>query len=161
MLRHFHLFVAAAGRQTEAEDALREWLASVSSAPQFRGGSVLREYAGEMGAIQSALAVIYDVPSREEGRAFREATKTIPNPMSQDIPGAEPPDQGAVLFGQAHEPEHHKHDADEPHSHLPSTGMDLDFDRGGGLLARLMHAHFEVLADTAAGADLMPASAAK
>ncbi len=162
MLRHFHLFVAAPGRQEEAEAALREWLESVRTAPQFRGGSVLREYAGEMGAVQSALAVIYDVDSREEGRAFREATKAIPNPMSQDIAGAEPPDQGAILFGrEAHGPEDHKHDTDDAHSHVPAGGVDLDFDRGGGLLARLMHGHFEVMADTSTGANLMPASAAK
>lgn len=148
MLRHFHLFVAAPGRQTEAEDALREWLENVRSAPQFRGGSVLREYAGEMGAVQSALAVIYDVESRDEGRAFRESTKGIPNPMSQDIAGAEPPDQGAILFGRsAHGPEDHRHDTDDAHSHVPASGVDLEFDRGGGLLARLLHGHFEVLAD--------------
>lgn len=158
MLRHFHLFVAAPGRQTEAEDALREWLENVGSAPQFRGGSVLREYAGEMGAVQSALAVIYDVESRDEGRAFRESTKGIPNPMSQDIVGAEPPDQGAILFGRsAHGPEGHHHDTDDAHSHLPASGVDLEFDRGGGLLARLMHGHFEVLADAPVRADSLTA----
>lgn len=162
MLRHFHLFVAAPGRQTEAEEALHEWLDNVRSAPQFRGGSVLREYAGEMGGVHSALAVIYDVGSREEGRAFREATKAIPNPMSQDIAGAEPPDQGAILFGRAaHAPEDHKHDDDDAHSHVPTGGVDLDFDRGGGLLARLMHGHFEVMADTSADADRVTAGAAQ
>lgn len=161
MLRHFHLFVAAPGRQTEAEEALREWLDSVKSAAQFRGGSVLREYAGEMGAVQSALAVIYDVESREEGRAFREATRAIPNPMSQDIAGAEPADQGAILFGRdAHGPEDHTHDTDDAHSHVPAGGVDLDFDRGGGLLARLMHGHFEVLTDTLADARRVSASGA-
>lgn len=158
VLRHFHLFVAAPGRQAEAEDALREWLDKVRSAPQFRGGSVLREYAGEMGAVQSALAVIYDVGSREEGRAFREATRAIPNPMSQDIAGAEPPDQGAILFGRsAHGPDDHHHDTDDVHSHLPADGVDLDFDRGGGMLARLMHGHFEILASTSAESDRVAA----
>ena len=160
MLRHFHLFVAAPGRQTEAEEALREWLAAVKSSPQFRVWAILREYAGEMGAVRSALAVMYDVDSREEGRAFREATKAIPSPMSQDIAGAEPADQGAILFGrEAHGPEDHTHDTDDAHSHL-SAGGDLDFDRGGGLLARLMHGHFEVLLDASVGADQVPASAA-
>lgn len=159
MLRHFHLFVSAPGRQSEAEEALREWLDNVKSAPQFRGGAVLREYAGEMGAVQSALAVIYDVASREEGRAFREATKAIPNPMSQDIAGAEPPDQGAILFGRkAHEPQDHDHAPDDAHSHLPASGVDLAFDRGGGLLARLMHGHFEVLADTPVRVDGLTAT---
>jgi len=146
MLRHFHLFVAAPGRQSEAEGALREWLATVSTAPQFRGGAVVREYAGEMGVVQSALALMYDVESREEGKAFREATKAIPNPMSQDIEGAEPADQGAILFGgtgSAHVD--HGHDEDEAHSHVPQSGVELEFDRGGGMLARLMHGHFEIL----------------
>jgi hypothetical protein len=75
--------------------------------------------------VRDALAVMYDVESREAGKAFREATSHIRNPMAQDVPGQEPPDQGGILFGL-------------------DGGQALEFNRGGGLLARLMHGHFEV-----------------
>jgi hypothetical protein len=148
MLRHFHLFVAAPGREEEAERALRRWLDAVRDAPQFRGGAVVREYAGEFGDIRGALAVMYDVESREEGRAFREHTKSVPNPMAQDLSGAEPVDQGAILFGEAGHVHNHAHD-DGHGDHVHAAGdavASLDFNRGGGLLARLMHGHFEILA---------------
>ena len=148
MLRHFHLFVAAPGREEEAERALRHWLDAVREAPQFRGGAVVREYAGEFGDIRGALAVMYDVESREGGRAFREHTSSVPNPMAQDRPGAEPADQGAILFGDAgHSHDHPHNDGHGDHVHAAADAVaSLDFDRGGGLLARLMHGHFEILA---------------
>ena len=148
MLRHFHLFAPAPGRETEAEHALTRWLEEVATVEQFRGGTVLREYAGEFGGITGALAVIYDLESREAGAEFREATRDTPNPMGQDVPGEEPSDQGAVLFESAYE---HVHGADGEHQHNDdasgsATASSLRYDRGGGLLARLMHGHFTVVA---------------
>lgn len=148
VLRHFHLFVAAPGREAEAERGLRQWLDGVRDAPQFRGGTVVREYAGEFGDVKGALAVIYDVESREAGKAFREATASVPNPMAQDVPGVEPPDQGSILFadGASGHGHGHAHDGGD-HSHVPLDAVAaLHFNRGGGLLARLMHGHFEILA---------------
>jgi len=147
MLRHFHLFVAAPGHEDEAERALRQWLAAVSEAPQFRGGAILREYAGEFGDVHGALALNYEVDSREAGKAFREATAHIPNPTAQDIPGAEPPDQGAILFRHAEHGHGHAEGDDNAHVHGDAVAG-LHFHRGGGLLARLMHGHFEILAQT-------------
>jgi hypothetical protein len=157
MLRHFHLFVAAPGRQDEAERGLRQWLAEASQAPQFRGGAVLREYASEFGEVRGALAVIYDVESREAGKAFRDATAGVANPMAQDIPGQEPPDQGSILFDSADHPhDGHAHAHGDDHSHVPAHAADaLDFNRGGGLLARLMHGHFEILAQADSATDLV------
>jgi len=163
MIRHFFLFAAAPGRQEEAERALCEWLASSKQFPQFLGGAVLRARAGELGDMPPPLAVTYDVKSREEGKAFKAASKSIPNPMSEDIPGIE--DQGHVLFGggngydhgshghNGHDHHGHDHDHDHPdheegraHLEVSSEALaKLRFDRGGGLLARLMHAHFELL----------------
>ena len=148
MLRHFQLFAPAPGRETEAEHALTRWLEEVATAGQFRGGSVLREYAGEFGGITGALAVIYDLDSREAGAEFREATRDVRSPMAQDVPGEEPSDQGAVLFEPAHAHVHtpdgeHPHGDDAPGS---ATVSSLRYDRGGGLLARLMHGHFTVVA---------------
>jgi len=148
MLRHFQLFAPAPGREAEAEHALARWLEEVAMAGQFRGGSVLREYAGEFGDIAGALAVIYDVESREAGAEFREATTGVRNPMAQDLAGDEPADQGEVLFQSSHG---HVHGADGEHPHDDHGSQapappSLRYDRGGGLLARLMHGHFTIVA---------------
>lgn len=152
MLRHFQLFAAAPGREAEAEAALARWIEAVSDADEFRGGAVLREYAGEFGDIQGALALIYDVESREAGAAFRQAVAAIANPMTPDVAGDEPADQGEVLFAAASAHAHDNHDGDG-HEHAPheahgsaAAAAPLRFDRGGGLLARLMHGHFTVVA---------------
>lgn len=147
MLRHFQLFAPAPGREAEAEQALQRWLDEVQSADEFRGGAVLREYAGEFGDVVGALAVMYDVESREAGAAFKRATSHVPNPMAQDIPGDEPADQGEIIFRSAHThtagSDDHGHDHDDAHGRARAS--ELHFDRGGGLLARLMHGHFQVL----------------
>ena len=163
MIRHFFLFAAAPGRQDEAEAALGTWLAAAAAWPQMRGGAVLRARAGEFGDFQPPIAVTYDVESREAGLALKEAMQAIPNPMAADIPGTEPADQGAILFadghghGHEHAPAHehaagdggdHQH-AEPGHPHLRVSGdaaAKIQFDRGGGLLGRLLHAHFEVIA---------------
>lgn len=153
MLRHFQLFAPAPGREAEAEHSLRRWLEGVSDAAEFRGGAVLREYAGEFGEVVGALAVMYDVDSREAGAAFKRATSHIPNPMAQDVPGEEPADQGEVIFRSAHThaaaSHDHGHAHDDGHTNDP---VELHFDRGGGLLARLMHGHFEILSTSAGSA---------
>ena len=150
MLRHFQLFATAPGRDAEAEAALCRWLEAVATAREFRGGAVLREYAGEFGEVEGALAVMYDVESREASAEFRRATADVPNPMGQDVPGEEPPDQGAVLFmsGGAHSHDHNGDHDSHGHGDGHGSGSDLAelrYDRGGGLLARLMHGHFTVV----------------
>jgi hypothetical protein len=149
MLRHFQLFAPAPGREAEAERALLHWLEGVAAASEFRGGAVLREYAGEFGDVEGALAVMYDLESREAGAAFRQATADVPNPMAQDVPGDEPADQGVVLFeastGHRHgaDGDHHGHDSEHAHG----AGLSgLRYDRGGGMLARLFHGHFTIVA---------------
>lgn len=150
MLRHFQLFAPAPGREAEAERALQRWLDGVATAEEFRGGAVLREYAGEFGDVEGALAVMYDVESREAGAAFRKATTGVPNPMAQDVAGAEPPDQGAVLFESDHahgHSGHGDHDSHDEGQHAHAAGLaGLRYDRGGGMLARLFHGHFTIVA---------------
>lgn len=147
MLRHFQLFAPAPGREAEAEQALGRWLEEVQASAEFRGGAVLREYAGEFGEIVGALAVMYDVESREAGAEFRRATAHIRNPMAQDVPGEEPADQGEIIFRSAHshaqDSDDHDHDGAHDGERLVET---LRYDRGGGLLARLMHGHFTIQA---------------
>jgi len=172
MIRHFFLFAAAPGRQDEAEAALGTWLAAAADRPQMRGGAVLRARAGEFGDFQPPIAVTYDVESREAGLALKEAMQTIPNPMAADIPGTEPADQGGILFADDHGHGHqhatggHRHEHAPADGHAPGDGGDhqhaetghphlrvsgdatakIHFDRGGGLLGRLLHVHFEVIA---------------
>jgi hypothetical protein len=71
--------------------------------------------------------------------------------MAQDVPGDEPADQGEVIFRSAHV--HGPGSEDRGHDHEPhgdgSTLADLRYDRGGGLLARLMHGHFTIVASAA------------
>ncbi len=150
MLRHFQLFAPAPGREAEAELALRRWLEEVETAPEFRGGAVLKEYAGELGEVVGALAVMYDVDSREAGAEFRRATSHIRNPMAQDVAGDEPADQGEVIFRSAHAHAHASGEDDHDHDSQPGDGsaVPLHYDRGGGLLARLMHGHFTIVAST-------------
>jgi hypothetical protein len=156
MLRHFQLFAPAPGREAEAERALQRWLEGVATAAEFRGGAVLREYAGEFGDVEGALAVMYDVESREAGAELRRATADLPNPMSQDVSGDEPPDQGAVLYARVHDHAHggnddsHAHLDEGGHAHGASFGG-LNYDRGGGMLARLFHGHFTIVAAQAPG----------
>lgn len=160
MLRHFQLFAPAPGRESEAERALSRWLEGIASAGEFRGGAVLREYAGEFGDLVGALAVMYDVESREAGAELRRVTRDVPNPMAQDVPGDEPADQGQVLFESAHG---HIHGGDGDHdsgAHEPTTEgaalASLRYDRGGGLLARLMHGHFTIVASQVPSAVVAP-----
>ena len=156
MLRHFQLFAPAPGREAEAESALRHWLEGTAAAAEFRGGAVLREYAGEFGDVEGALAVMYDVESREAGAELRRATAHVPNPMAQDTAGDEPPDQGAVLYARDHQ---HAGNGDiESHAHGDEDGhgqgahhSGLDYNRGGGMLARLFHGHFTIVAVQASG----------
>jgi hypothetical protein len=157
MLRHFQLFAPAPGREAEAERALLRWLDGVGTAGEFRGGAILREYAGEFGDVEGALAVMYDVDSREAGAAFRTATAGVPNPMAQDVPGDEPPDQGAVLFESDHAHGHSvdgDHGPDDEGQHAHAAGLSgLRYDRGGGMLARLFHGHFTIVAARPADAS--------
>ncbi|MGH3799348.1 MAG: hypothetical protein ACRDTD_04280 [Pseudonocardiaceae bacterium] len=162
MLRHFLLFAAAPGRQEEAERSLCAWLDAVKDAPQWHGGAVLRGRPGEFGEILP-LALIYDVASADEGRVFKEFTKAVPSPMADDLPATNGPDQGAVLFGRASRP--HPHDHEHGSQPLDRAAIEtaqqsepagpmgaLAFDRGGGLLARLMRIHFEPVVEAPASA---------
>lgn len=148
MLRHFQLIAPAPGREAEVEQALCRWLEEVQTAAGIWGGAVLREYAGEFGEIVGALAVMYDVESREAGAEYRRATAHIRKPMSQDVPGDEPADQGEIIFRSAHGHAHGSND--HGHHHEAHDGErlveTLRYDRGGGLLARLMHGHFTIQA---------------
>jgi len=152
--RHFFLLVPASGREDEAARALSDWLARVQDLPGFRGGAVLREYAGEFGGLPNVLALTYDLEP-ELRHAFWDTTSTLPDPMRPDLPGPIPPDQTAALLtdaGHTHTADHddaHTHAGD----HVHDIGEHLEFNRGGGLFARVLHVHSEILVDTTRPAD--------
>ena len=143
MIRHIHWYVAAPGREDEAERALKTWIGLMPKADGFRGAEVLREDDHNQGV----LAVIQMWDSPEAASAFNAANKRM-NPTLPDIAGPTPDDQGAVLFGKAGGHGDHGHDhGDGGHGHghgAPASFTALDFNRGGGMLARLLHGHFEV-----------------
>lgn len=150
MLRHTFLLVPAPGREEEAVAALTTWLSAVEGLPGFHGGAVLREYAHEFKGFPDVLALTYDL-DRDTRHTFWESAKALPDPMRPDIGDDIPPDQSAIIFaGEAHSHsaagEHdHAHDDADGHDHASDQ---LDFNRGGGLFARVLHVHAEVLVDT-------------
>jgi hypothetical protein len=151
LIRHIHWYVAAPGREDEGERALKKWVGLMASAEGFRGAEVLREddhMRGVLGVIQ-----MWD--TADAAKAFNAANKRA-NPTLPDLPGPTPADQGAILFGSDHAHGDHGHDHGQAHGHAHgdehghdhgATGAlsGLDFNRGGGLLARLLHGHFEVV----------------
>src|SRR5215210_5591362 len=150
MIRHIHWYVAAPGREDEAERALKTWIGLMPKADGFRGAEVLREDDHNQGV----LAVIQMWDSPEAASAFNAANKRS-NPTLPDIAGPTPADQGAVLFGKdgghgghGHGDHGHSH-GDAGHSHgghgdgdhghgAQASFAELNFNRGGGLLARLL-----------------------
>ena len=151
MLRHSFLLVPAPGREEEAVSALTRWLRAVEALPGFHGGAVLREYAHEFKGFPDLLTLTYDL-DRDTRHTFWEAAKALPDPMRPDIGDDIPPDQSAIIFageshshpGGGHEDQSHDHVDGHEHASVDQ----LDFNRGGGLFARVLHVHAEVLADT-------------
>ena len=150
MIRHIHWYVAAPGREAEGERALKNWIGLMETADGFRGAEVLREVDHLLGVV--AVVQLWD--SAEAATAFNAANRRS-NPTLADIPGPTPADQGSVLFGHRHDHDGHGH-GDEPHhaheDHELSAG--LDYNRGGGLFARLLHGHFEVVVLSPPESDL-------
>lgn len=145
MIRHIHYYAVAPGRQSEAERALIKWTTQMEKANGFSGAEVLREDDHMKGVV----AVVQDWDSDEAVGAFLAANKAA-NPTLPDVAGPTPRDQGGVLFAGHGRADEHGHDhGDSPHGHDHASPADLsklDFNRGGGLFARLVHGHFDVIA---------------
>ena len=154
MIRHIHWYVTAPGREDEGERTLKNWIGLMATAEGFRGAELLREDDHMRGVT----AVVHMWDSAEAAKAFNAANKRS-NPTLTDIPGPNPADQGAVLFESSHGDHGHGdhnynhghgdrgHGAGHGHTHdAQELFTGLDFNRGGGLFARLLHGHFEVVA---------------
>lgn len=143
MRKRRDLFVVAAapGRVDEAERALSDWLRELDGHPGYLGGAVLRECAGEL--LPDTMVLMLEFASTEAARALWPKLRGIRTPVTADGDDRNPADQGHVLFAPGID------GADESAGAVAG----LDFNRGGGMLARLLHAHCEfVYEHTSTGA---------
>jgi hypothetical protein len=146
MRRDVYILVPAPGRKEEAERALQQWLVELDEHPGYLGGAVLREYAGELAP--DTLGLVMDFETVEDGRALWKALKGKAYPTASDVPDGAHADQGWILFTDrlhAHDGGHGHTGSDEDHTHEDAVAANqLEYNRGGGLFARLLHGHFEV-----------------
>jgi hypothetical protein len=140
--RDLFIMVPAPGRVDEAEKALSDWLREIDGHPGYLGGAVLRESAGEL--LPGTMVLMLEFESTEAARALWPKIEGKRNPFNADD-GTYPPDQGRILFDLKHD---HDHDGQDHPDNLST----LDFNRGNGLLARMLHVHAHAVDEHAASA---------
>lgn len=150
MTKRRDLFVLAPspGRAEEAREALSEWLQNLDDHPGYLGGSVLSECANEL--LPDTLVLMLEFESTEAVRSFWPRIRGTKTPVAADGEDRNPADQGGVLFDMPHD------HSDSGHTHQPT----LNYDRGNGLFARLLHVHCEVTSEHAASAESRTAATA-
>ena len=136
--RDIFIFVAKPGTGDEAKKYLGEWLRSLDGHPGFFGGSVLEEVAGEL--LPDTLALLMEFDSTEAARALWPKIENTVNPLYPDDKSDKSPDQGTAFFDGTK-------DALAEGADLP-----LNFSRGDGLFARMLHIHAGVVEEIAASA---------
>lgn len=132
--RDLFMVVPGPGRETEAEEALTKWLGELDGHPGYLGGALLRECADEL--LPGTLVLTLEFESTQAARAMWPKLRPLRTPVTADGDDRNPPDQGALMFAELDQ-------SADARSHL-------DFNRGNGLLARVLHAHCEVVTDFAA-----------
>lgn len=145
------VMVAAPNKGAEAEAFLKSWIRELDGHPGYLGGAVLRESAGELPADTYVLSIEFE--STAAAKALWPKIEGKHTPIEPDTPGVQPIDQGGTVFewivarGDDHTDE----------AGRAATKEKLEFNRGGGLFARLIHAHCEILDEYAAdGASVTP-----
>jgi hypothetical protein len=137
--RDLFIFVAKPGHGDEAKKHLGEWLRSLAGSPGYLGGSVLEEVAGEL--LPDTLVLTMEFESTHAARAFWPTIADTTNPLDPDDKTlGKLPDQGAAFFDGTK-------DAVKDGGQLP-----LEFTRGDGLFARMLHVHAAVVEEVAASA---------
>jgi len=132
------IFVAKPGHGDEAKKYLGDWLRSLDGSPGYLGGSVLEEVAGEL--LPDTLVLTMDFESTHAARAFWPTIADTVNPLDPDDKTlGKLPDQGTAFFDGTK-------DAVKNGAELP-----LEFTRGDGLFARMLHIHAAVVAEVAVG----------
>jgi hypothetical protein len=133
------VLVAAPNKAFEAEAFLKDWLRELDGHPGYLGGAVLKESAGEL--LEDTYILAIEFESTEAAKALWPKIEGKPTPIEPDTPGVQSVDQGGTVFEWilARGDDHH----DEVGR--AATKEKLEFNRGRGLFARLIHAHGEVL----------------
>lgn len=131
--RDLFIFVANPDQAEEARSYLSEWLRELDGHPGYLGGSVLKESAGEL--FDNTLVLALDFESTEAARALWPKIENTVNPLYPDDKSDKRPDQGTAFYDGSQD----KVKAGGP---LP-----LEFTRGNGLLARMLHIHAEAVDD--------------
>jgi hypothetical protein len=140
--RDIFILVPEPGRAAEATAFASAWLRQLDGHPGYFGGTVLRESAGEM--LEETMAVVLEFEDTAAAKALWPKIENLVTPISSDVPGTQPRDQGPVLS---------RFLADRGDDHSEATDLrasatrQLEFDRGNGLFARLLHMHSEIVDD--------------
>ncbi|HEX9551262.1 MAG TPA: hypothetical protein VF971_09225 [Candidatus Limnocylindrales bacterium] len=149
--RDLFILVPAPGRADEAAAFASAWLRQLDGHPGYLGGVVVRESAGEM--LENTMAVMIEFEDTAAAKALWPKIENLVTPISSDVAGAQPRDQAPVLT-------QFLIDRGDDHSEATELRADatrkLEFNRGNGLFARLLHMHGEILDDyPASGAGPM------
>jgi len=129
--RDIFIFVAKPDTGDRARKYLGEWLRSLDGHPGYLGGSVLEEVAGEL--LPETLALLMEFESTEAARALWPKIENTVNPLYPDDKSDKSPDQGTAFF-------------DGTRDALAQGGdLPLEFTRGDGLFARMLHIHAAVV----------------
>lgn len=134
--RDIFIFVAKPDSGDQAKKYLGEWLRTLDGHPGYLGGSVLEEVAGEL--LPQTLVLLMEFESTESARRLWPKIENTVNPLYPDDKADKSPDQGAAFFDGTK-------DAVREGAHLA-----LDFTRGDGLFARMLHVHAGVVEEVRA-----------
>ena len=136
--RDIFIFVAKPDTGDQARKYLGEWLRSLDGHPGYLGGSVLEEVAGEL--LPETLALLMEFESTEAARALWPKIENTVNPLYPDDKSDKSPDQGTAFF-------------DGTKDALAQGGdLPLEFTRGDGLFARMLHIHAAVVEEVTTSA---------
>jgi antibiotic biosynthesis monooxygenase (ABM) superfamily enzyme len=132
------VLVAAPGKAAEALSFLTDWIRAIDGHPGYLGGAVLKESAGEVFDDTFVLTLEFD--STVAAKALWPKIEGKLTPI-EPVGGVQTNDQGGLLFdwiaarGDDHQ---------DPVGKAAAAAK-LDFDRGGGLFARVIHLHCEIV----------------
>lgn len=132
------VLVAAPGKADEALSFLKDWIRAIDGHPGYLGGAVLKESAGEVFDDTFVLTIEFD--STAAAKALWPKIEGRLTPI-EPVGGTQTNDQGGLLFDWiAARGEDHQDPVGKA-----AAASKLVFDRGGGLFARLIHLHGEIL----------------
>lgn len=130
MRRDVFIFVPRPGTADESIAYIGDWLESLLGHPGYLGGSVSRETANEL--LPDTIVFTMEFESTEAARTLWPKIENTINPLYPDDKSDDRPDQAPRFFDGTKE----RVAAGEP--------LELDFTRGGGRLARMLHLHAAV-----------------